>query len=170
MFEPLGLGKEQWKPHRVVSNQQTALPQMWKWSDGCNGSSNFGLWHQGEQKWTSTTSPEQFLPQEVSGRYVRCLTDTQSQTLTTQLITEFIITFAALLFADRKQPSEASIAPSQVQEALTFSNHHFEMLLQLGGTVRVPFDSLRLSNLKDLQNVYWLGPARMTKSALYLAP
>ena len=47
---------------------------------------------------------------------------------------------------------------------------HFEMLLQLGGTFRVPFDSLRLSNLKDLQNVYWLGPARMTKSALYLAP
>ena len=70
--------------------------------------------------------------------------DVKVQNLNTHCNHHFIFTFAGVLFVDWKQPYEASIAPSQVQEALTFSNHHFEMLLQLGGTVRVPFDSLRL--------------------------
>ena len=126
MLEPLGLGKEQWEPHWVASDHQTALPQMWQWTHGCIGPSNFGLWHQREQKWTSTTSPDQFLPQGVSGRYIRGLTNTQIQTLTTQLITEFIVTFPGVLFDDRKQSNEASIDPSQVQGALTSLNPTLE--------------------------------------------
>ena len=69
------------------------------------------FWHQGEQKWTTKPSPDPCLPQGVWGRYLRGFSDIQSQTLTTQLITEFIHSFTGVLFAVGKQPNDASDAP-----------------------------------------------------------
>ena len=48
--------------------------------------------------------------------------DVKVQNLKAHHNQEFILTLVGVLFGDRRQPNEASIALSQVQGALTYSN------------------------------------------------
>ena len=64
--------------------------------------------------------------------------DVKVQNLKAHRNHEFIVTFAGVLFGDRKQPNEAPIAPSQVQGALTSSNLTLECYCSKGENLEPP--------------------------------